>query len=88
MLPGMTTGTYGFPSNIADGPVLDLAMPATESFPNAEERRLFYVALTRARREVTIITSPSRMSPFVTELLDDPRVTIIDGPQWVHGRGR
>jgi DNA helicase-4 len=77
VLPGMTTGTYGFPSNMADDPVLDLAMPAPESFAHAEERRLFYVALTRARREVTIITSPSRMSPFVVELLDDPHVTVI-----------
>ena len=44
-------------------------MPAPESFAHAEERRLFYVALTRARQEVTIITSPSRISPFVVELL-------------------
>ena len=76
VVPGMTTGTYGFPSNIADDPVLDLAMPAPESFAHAEERRLFYVALTRARREVTLITSPQRMSPFVVELLDDPHVTV------------
>ena len=76
VIPGMTTGTYGFPSNIADDPVLDLAMPAPESFAHAEERRLFYVALTRARREVTLITPPRRMSPFVVELLDDPHVTV------------
>jgi DNA helicase-4 len=79
VLPGMTTGTCGFPSNIADDPVLDLAMPAPEPFEHAEERRLFYVALTRARREVTIITSPGRMSPFVVELLDDSHVTVVGG---------
>jgi DNA helicase-4 len=76
VIPGMTTGTYGFPSNIVDDPVLDLAMPAPESFRHAEERRLFYVALTRARREVAIITPPTRMSPFVVELLSDPRVAV------------
>src|ERR1019366_64554 len=70
------TGTYGFPSNIADDPVLYLAIPVPESFAHAEERRLFYVALPRARREVTLITSPRRMSPFVVELLDDPHVTV------------
>jgi DNA helicase-4 len=60
----------------ADDPVLDLAMPAPETFPHAEERRLFYVALTRARRAVPLITHPRRMSPFVTELLKDPHVTV------------
>jgi DNA helicase-4 len=74
---GMTTGIYGFPSTIADDPVLDLAMPAPESFPHAEERRLFYVALTRARRAVLLIGHPQRTSPFVIELLKDPRVTVM-----------
>jgi DNA helicase IV len=54
VIAGMTTGSYGFPSTIAEDPVLDLAMPAPESFPRAEERRLFYVALTRARRAVCL----------------------------------
>ena len=76
VIPGMITGTYGFPSAIADDPVLDLAMPAPESFPRAEERRLFYVALTRARRAVLLISHPRRMSPFVIELLKDPHVTV------------
>ena len=76
VIPGMTTGVFGFPSNIADDTVLDLAMPAPESFAHAEERRLLYVALTRARRGVTLITSPLRMSPFVIELLDEPHVTV------------
>jgi DNA helicase-4 len=76
VVPGMTTGMYGFPSNVADDPVLDLAMPEPESFAHAEERRLFYVALTRARREVTLITPPQRMSTFVVELLEHPDVSI------------
>lgn len=66
----MITGSYGFPSNIADDPVLRLAMPVPEAFPHAEERRLLYVALTRARREVALLTTAGRMSPFVVELLD------------------
>jgi DNA helicase IV len=76
VIPGLTTGTYGFPGTIADDPVLDLAMPAPESFPRAEERRLLYVALTRARQAVLLISHPRQMSPFVIELLKDPHVTV------------
>ena len=76
VLPGMSTGTYGFPSNIADDPVLDLAMPTAEPFEHAEERRLFYVALTRARRQVVLIAPARQMSPFVVELLGDPNVKV------------
>ena len=77
VIPGMTTGTYGFPSTIADDPVLDLAMPSPESYEHAEERRLLYVALTRARREVLLITPTHQMSPFVVELLTHPGVTSV-----------
>ncbi len=66
---GLDNTRYGFPSAIADDPVLDLAMPTPEGFPHAEERRLFYVALTRARRDVTVIAPRKQMSPFVVELL-------------------
>jgi DNA helicase-4 len=78
VIPGMSTGTYGMPSNINDDNVLDLAMPVPESFAHAEERRLLYVALTRARREVVLIAPSDRMSPFVVELLKDPRVSLAD----------
>jgi DNA helicase-4 len=76
VIPGMTTGTHGTPSNIRDDVVLRLAMPAPESFAHAEERRLLYVALTRARREVVLLTPPDRMSPFVVELLKNPLVSL------------
>lgn len=59
----------GFPSIKEDDPLLRLAMPDAEPFPFAEERRLFYVALTRARKSVLLITRSGRESEFVTELL-------------------
>jgi DNA helicase IV len=76
IVPGLTTGRYGFPSGIADDPVLDLAVPRPEGFPHAEERRLFYVALTRARHEVVLIARSATSSPFVNEL-DEEHVTRI-----------
>jgi len=59
----------GFPSIKQDDPILRLAMPDAEPFPYAEERRLFYVALTRARKSVLLIARAGRESEFVTELL-------------------
>ena len=46
-------------------------LSASEEHPNAEERRLFYVALTRARRRVFLLADGGLPSPFVMELLDD-----------------
>jgi DNA helicase IV len=68
IVPGLTTGRFGFPSGITDDPVLDLAMPRPDRYPHAEERRLFYVALTRARYEVVLIARTATSSPFVNEL--------------------
>ncbi|MHB8219381.1 MAG: UvrD-helicase domain-containing protein [Acidimicrobiales bacterium] len=78
VVPNMVTGTYGFPSTISDDPVLRLAMPTPDAYQHAEERRLLYVALTRARRAATLITDPGRMSPFVVEMIDSGQVT-VDG---------
>jgi DNA helicase IV len=71
VIPGMVRGKWGFPSTIPNDPVLRLAMPAAEDFPRAEERRLFYVAMTRAKRGVLLVTIANRESPFVMELIRD-----------------
>ncbi len=73
---GMTKGRYGFPSTIMDDPVLELAMPDGDAFPLAEERRLFYVALTRARRSVLLLTVEHQESPFIKELIRDHGLTV------------
>ena len=73
---------YGFPCMVEDDPLLTIVMPPThgEPFPFAEERRLFYVALTRAKKAVYLITDPVKPSPFVRELLENcPEVKVRDG---------
>jgi DNA helicase-4 len=70
--------TMGFPSEIVDDPLLDLVLPEPENFEHAEERRLFYVALTRARQSVTILADREKPSPFVRELADTPDYQAIE----------
>jgi DNA helicase-4 len=76
ILPGMTM--KGFPSIKVDDPVLALAMPGADTFPDAEERRLFYVALTRARRTAVLFTVMGRASEFLVELVADGFIQIKD----------
>jgi DNA helicase-4 len=66
---GVNSGSYSFPSEIIDDPLLDLVLPIPEDFENAEERRLFYVGLTRAKRRTYLLTKKSRISKFIPELL-------------------
>lgn len=68
VLLDVLSGKHGFPSEVADDPVLDLLLPGSAPFPNAEERRLFYVGLTRARKRAFILTDLARRSAFVDEL--------------------
>lgn len=79
ILPAMVSSrrNLSFPDTRADDPVLALAMPAGDSFPLGEERRLFYVALTRARRSVAIFTVCGQSSSFLDELVKDRAVTVI-----------
>lgn len=75
------SGRLGFPSEIVDDPLLGLVSPDEETFQNAEERRVMYVAMTRARRTLTILASISRPSAFVTELVKNPAYGIIESPE-------
>jgi DNA helicase-4 len=75
---GARAGRLGFPSEIMDDPLLELVLPEPEPFDHAEERRLFYVALTRARTSVAILTDRNRPSAFVRELLTDHMDEVVE----------
>ncbi|WP_244957622.1 3'-5' exonuclease [Alicycliphilus denitrificans] len=80
ILPEMRSVLRGrsFPNTRADDPVLALAMPEGDNYPLGEERRLFYVALTRARRSVAMFTVRGQCSSFIRELENERSVVITD----------
>jgi DNA helicase-4 len=53
-------------------------LPKAEVFKHAEERRLFYVALTRAKRHVYLLSDANKASDFVRELIDKDYEIICD----------
>ncbi len=70
--------TYGFPSQVQEDPVLKYVAKDDHSYDYAEERRLFYVALTRTKNRVYIITPQQHPSEFVLELIRDyPQVEVF-----------
>ena len=78
VLIGMRSGTYGFPCEIEDDQVLNLVLSQGDMYPNAEERRLFYVGLTRAKNKVFLLANRNAISPFISEALQDSEnVTVI-----------
>ena len=73
-------GHLGFPSTKEDDPLLSLVLSGSSSFPHAEERRLFYVAMTRARRQVYLVADAASPSVFVRELLrEQPDIRRLGG---------
>lgn len=60
--------TYGFPSKIEDDPVLSLVVKEDKSMQYAEERRLFYVAMTRTKNRVYFIAPEKNPSEFLLEI--------------------
>ena len=69
----LNDGRWGFPSKVEDDPLLELVLPPSAgAYPHAEERRLFYVAMTRARNSAYLVTDPVQPSTFVAELLREP----------------
>ena len=66
---------YGFPSRISDDPVLDHVLTKSDQFPYGEERRLFYVAITRAKIKTMVLYDQRFPSVFVNEFLHPQSIT-------------
>jgi len=66
----------GFPSKIKTDPILEQLITKDENIKYAEERRLFYVALTRTKNEVIILTPKYNSSIFIKEIKKSKNIKI------------
>ncbi|EMK3756090.1 UvrD-helicase domain-containing protein, partial [Providencia rettgeri] len=65
---GLNSGKDGFPAPARESIIEQALLPQPEDFEHAEERRLLYVALTRAKQQVWLLYNPELPSEFVEEL--------------------
>ncbi len=71
ILINMFEGKFGFPCQIEDDPIIKLVRYDDKTMPFAEERRLFYVAMTRTKNRVYIAAPKHKPSRFLVELIRD-----------------
>ena len=67
----MEDSLLGFPSQIEDSKVLRFVSNKTNTIKYDEERRLFYVALTRTKNNVYLLVPKNNPSMFIQELVND-----------------
>ncbi len=66
----MIDSTLGFPNKIEEYNLFNYINPFKKSkFLYAEERRIFYVALTRAKNQIFLFTNKKNPSIFINELI-------------------
>ena len=75
---GFQKGKSGFPSEKITHPLLEVYLPSEDAFTNAEERRLLYVAMTRARHKAFVIADMGNASTFTEELIDGDYEVLLD----------
>lgn len=85
ILVNINSGRMGFPSEIEDDPILEYLLHEGDHYDNAEERRVFYVACTRAKHKNFIIYDRLNESKFSRELKEnydiiDPKNNSINCP--------
>ena len=71
ILINITNNLLGFPNKIKDDDILKYVNNNKNIYPYEEERRLFYVALTRSKSDVYILTCKNNMSIFLKEIIKD-----------------
>ena len=89
IITNCSSGIYGFPSEISDDPLLNFLLSKADQFTNGEERRLFYVAMTRARKHVSFLVNIDYTSKFINEIEENEeneKITSLQCDWCDHGK--
>jgi len=79
---------FGFPCQLEEDPIMKLVLHEDKSIPFAEERRLFYVAMTRTKNRLIVLVPKNRPSRFIVELINDHNIrnddvsTVVRDESW------
>ncbi len=73
---GLNNNKNGFPNKIKDHEILRFINNYKEYYPYEEERRLFYVALTRCKKRVYLFVPSNNESVFIKEIKRYKKVRI------------
>ena len=65
---GMDSGMKGFPNHGGEDPLISVFLPLSDGYANSEERRVMYVAMTRARKKVILVSQSVQPSSFTKEV--------------------
>ena len=68
-------GVIGFPSQISDSPILRYVLSEPDNYAFSEERRIFYVGITRAKKSTWVLYDAKNPSPFVKEFINIPELS-------------
>ncbi len=77
ILTDLTSGVYGFPCEIQDSSIFEIAKRFVSKSFIEEERRLFYVALTRSKQFLFLFSVQDKPSIFLTEIISKIRTISI-----------
>lgn len=80
ILLGLDSGKAGFPDERPEEPLFNLVLPKLSNLVE-EERRLFYVGLTRAKHQAIVLACGLKPSEFVLEL--DSLQNKHDSIEWI-----
>ena len=65
---GMDSGMRGFPNHGGEDPLISVFLPPSDSYLNSEDRRVMYVAMTRAKEKIFLVNQSVQPSSLIGEV--------------------